>query len=131
MQPEAPQTASVEPDNCIPIISLYAGAGGLDLGFRLEGFDPVIAIDNNQAAVDSYNLNDPNHVAQLGDLSQLTDEQIVRLVSEAAGERITRGLIGGPPCQGVSSSNVHKKRHDKRKKALLRYARIVKVLTAV
>jgi DNA (cytosine-5)-methyltransferase 1 len=131
MQPEAPQTASVEPDNCIPIISLYAGAGGLDLGFRLEGFDPIIAIDNNQAAVDSYNLNDPNHVAQFGDLSQLTDEQIVGLVCKAAGERIPRGLIGGPPCQGVSSSNVHKKRHDKRKKTLLRYARIVKALTAV
>lgn len=131
MQPETPQTASVEPDDRIAIISIYAGAGGLDLGFRLEGFDPIIAIDNNQAAVDSYNLNDSNHVAQLGDLSRLTDDQIVNLVREAAGERIPRGVIGGPPCQGVSSSNVHKKRHDKRKKALLRYARIVKVLTRV
>jgi len=131
MQQEAPQTASVEPDDRIAIVSLYAGAGGLDLGFRLEGFDPIIAIDNNQAAVDSYNLNDSNHVAQLGDLSRLTPEQIVRLISEAAGERIPRGVIGGPPCQGVSSSNVHKKRHDKRKKALLRFAQIVKLLNTV
>lgn len=129
MQTEAPQTASVEPDNHIPIISLYAGAGGLDLGFRLEGFDPVIAIDNNQAAVDSYNLNDLDHVAQLGDLSKLNDEQIVELVRGACNGRVPRGVIGGPPCQGVSYSNVHKKRHDKRKKALLRYARIVKALT--
>jgi DNA (cytosine-5)-methyltransferase 1 len=130
MQPEAPQTASVEPDDHIPIISLYAGAGGLDLGFRLEGFDPVIAIDNNQAAVDSYNLNDPNCVAQLGDLSKLNDEQIIELIREACNGRVPRGVIGGPPCQGVSSSNVHKQRHDKRKKALLRYARIVKALAA-
>lgn len=131
MQPEAPQTASVEPDNRISIISLYAGAGGLDLGFRLEGFDPVIAIDNNQAAVDSYNLNDPDCVAQLGDLSKLNDKQIIELVREACNGRVPRGVIGGPPCQGVSSSNVHKQRHDKRKKALLRYARIVKALTTV
>lgn len=128
MEPEAPQTASVEPNDRIAIISLYAGAGGLDVGFRIEGFDPVIAIDNNQAAVDSYNLNDPNHTAQLGDLSKLTDEQIVTIVRDSCGECIPRGVIGGPPCQGVSLSNVHKKDHDKRKKALLRYARIVKAL---
>ncbi|HKO35763.1 MAG TPA: DNA (cytosine-5-)-methyltransferase [Pyrinomonadaceae bacterium] len=131
MESEAPQSASVEPNNRIAIISLYAGAGGLDLGFRLEGFDAVIAIDNNQAAVDSYNLNDPNHVAQVGDLSKLKDEEIIALIRKACGERIPRGVIGGPPCQGVSSSNVHKKGHDKRKKALLRYARIVKALTDV
>src|ERR1044072_3830641 len=120
MQPEAPQTASVEPDNCIPIISLYAGAGGLDLGFRLEGFDPVIAIDNNQAAVDSYNLNDPDHVAQVADLSKPNDQKLIELIREACNGRVPRGVIGGPPCQGVSSSNGHKQRHDKRKKALLR-----------
>lgn len=129
MEPEAPQTASAEPDNRIAIISLYAGAGGLDLGFRLEDFDPVIAIDNNQAAVDSYNLNDPNHVAQLGDLSKLKDEEIIARIREVCGDRIPRGVIGGPPCQGVSAGNVHKKDHDKRKKALFRYARIVKALT--
>jgi len=131
MESEAPQSASVEPNDRIAIISLYAGAGGLDLGFHLEGFDAVIAIDNNQAAVDSYNLNDPKHVAQVGDLSKLKDEEIIALVRNACGERIPRGVIGGPPCQGVSSSNVHKKDHDKRKKALLRYARIVKALTDV
>jgi DNA (cytosine-5)-methyltransferase 1 len=129
LQTESPPTASLEPENRIAIISLYAGAGGLDLGFRLEDFDPVIAIDNNQAAVDSYNLNDPKHVAQVGDLSKLSDEEIVKLIRKACGNRIPRGVIGGPPCQGVSSSNVHKKDNDKRKKALLRYAQIVKALT--
>jgi DNA (cytosine-5)-methyltransferase 1 len=129
LEPKTPQTAPIEPGDRVAIISLYAGAGGLDLGFRLEGFDPVIAIDNNQAAVDSYNLNDPNHVARVGDLSKLSDEKIVKLIRVACEDRLPRGVIGGPPCQGVSSSNVHKKDHDKRKKALLRYARIVKALT--
>src|ERR1700731_2338252 len=130
MEPEAPQTASAEPGNRISIISLYAGGGGLDCGFRLQGFDPVIAIDINQAAVDSYNLNDARRVGQVGDLSRLTDEQIVALVREASGERTPRGAIGGPPCQGVSTSNVHSTHYDPRKRSLLRYARIISALNA-
>lgn len=128
MTTEAPQTASLEPDCTIPIVSLFAGAGGLDLGFRLQGFFPVIAIDDNQGAVNSYNLNDPRGVAQPGDLARLTDEQIVALVRDASAGLSPRGVIGGPPCQGVSTSNVHGKHRDPRKSLLLRYARIVKAL---
>ena len=130
MEPEAPQTASREPDPDVPIVSLFAGAGGLDAGFRLEGFRSVIAIDLNRAAVDSYNLNDSTGVAHQGNLARLSDEQIVSLVREASGERVPRGVIGGPPCQGVSASNVHSNHQDPRKKLLLRYARIVKALNA-
>lgn len=129
MELEAPQTASVEPDHDIPIVSLFAGAGGMDLGFRGQGFLPIVAIDVNQAAVDSYNLNDSRGIAKKGDLRELSDEQIISLVRQSAGERIPRGVIGGPPCQGVSTSNVYRKRHDPRKKLLIRYARIVQALT--
>ena len=36
-------------------ISLFSGAGGLDLGFEQTGFKPVIAYDNKRAAIKTYN----------------------------------------------------------------------------
>src|SRR5262245_5285148 len=112
----------------IPIVSIFAGAGGLDDGFRQQGFIPVVALDINQAAVDSYNLNDSRKVGRQGDLAKLSDDEIVKLVRTAANGQSPRGVIGGPPCQGVSSSNVHSTHQDRRKRLLLRYARIVKAL---
>jgi site-specific DNA-cytosine methylase len=38
-----------------PLISLLAGAGGLDMGFEQEGFAPVLAFDMDAACVDTYN----------------------------------------------------------------------------
>lgn len=116
------------PPELIPIISIFSGPGGMDLGFRQENFLPVIAIDVNQAAVDTYNHNDDRGVAQQGDLANLSDAEIVALVRAASPDTIPRGVIGGPPCQSVSASNVHHKRNDPRKKLLLRYAQIVKAL---
>jgi site-specific DNA-cytosine methylase len=43
----------------IPVVSLFSGSGGLDLGFRQQGFVPVLALDSKQVAVDTYNLNHP------------------------------------------------------------------------
>jgi DNA (cytosine-5)-methyltransferase 1 len=100
----------------------------MDLGFRKENFLPVIAIDVNQAAVDTYNQNDPRGVARQGDLARLTDAEIVALVREASPDAPPRGAVGGPPCQSVSRGNRNNKRNDPRKRLLLRYARIIKAL---
>lgn len=75
-------------------MSVYSGCGGMDYGFWLAGMEPVYALDSNQDAVDSYNVNFP-HEAYCGD------------VEDAIGD-MTPGMadvvIGGPPCQGFSVS---------------------------
>ena len=38
-------------------VSLFCGAGGLDLGFASEGFDLVYACDNDPAAIETYKRN--------------------------------------------------------------------------
>lgn len=116
------------PSYLIPIVSIFCGPGGMDLGFREENFLPVVAVDINQAAVDTYNHNDPRGIARQGNLAKLNDAEIVALVREASPDVPPRGVIGGPPCQSVSVSNVHNKRNDPRKRLLLRYAKIVKAL---
>lgn len=72
-------------------ISLYSGAGGLDLGFARSGFDVRWAIDSDPFAVETYNANlEPRAVC--GDVLR---------VDPPAALRPTL-VIGGPPCQGFS-----------------------------
>ena len=112
----------------IPVISLFSGPGGMDLGFRKQGFLPIVAIDVSQSAVETYNWNAKRRIAQQQDLSKLSDGDIVRLIRDAAQGIKPCGVIGGPPCQSFSLSNVHKKRNDPRRKLPLRYAEILKAL---
>ena len=112
----------------IPVLSLFCGCGAMDLGFRKQGFIPVLAIDSSQSAVDSYNWNVEQPVARVGDLSKMTGDDVVRLVREVAPNISLKGVIGGPPCQSFSVSNVHRKPDDPRKELPLRYAEILKTL---
>ena len=112
----------------VPIVSLFCGPGGMDLGFRREGFTTIFAIDDNQAAVDTYNWNDSRNVALQTDIRVLSDRQIVNIVRKAAAGDSPRGIIGGPPCQSFSLGNVRQKKHDPRSTLGQEYARILKAL---
>jgi DNA (cytosine-5)-methyltransferase 1 len=77
------------------LVSLYSGAGGLDIGFAASGFYPVWANDIDADAVATYNGylgRLLGHEASCGDIRR-----------EALPERGSAAvLIGGPPCQGFS-----------------------------
>lgn len=73
------------------VVSLYSGAGGLDLGFQRAGFGLRWAIDFDRHAVQTYNRNIADH-AICGDV----------LEHEPPGGLRADVLIGGPPCQGFS-----------------------------
>ena len=109
----------------LPILSLFSGAGGLDLGFRYAGFESVLAIDFDQAAVTTYRSNFPDAVVVKEDLSDVEPSIIADLWQEQIGNLGPVGIIGGPPCQGYSSSNVHQTDTDPRRKLLFNYANVV------
>lgn len=71
-------------------VSLFSGAGGLDLGFLNAGFDIIWANDLDRYAVESYRANIGEHI-HLGDINQLIDTIPNHDV-----------LIGGFPCQPFS-----------------------------
>lgn len=82
--------ASVE-SSAYSAISLYSGAGGLDLGFARAEFRVHWAIDSDPLAVETYNANlEPRAVC--GDVLK---------IGPPSGLRPTL-VIGGPPCQGFS-----------------------------
>src|SRR5262245_32082295 len=112
----------------LPVISLFSGAGGMDLGFRRQGFLPILAIDIDEAAVASYNHNDKRVIARTGDLSEINDAGIIEIIRQTSPSISPRGVIGGPPCQSFSVGNVHRNAEDPRRILPLRYAQILKVL---
>ena len=108
-----------------PVISLFSGAGGLDQGFENAGFHPVLAIDINQAAVATYKRNHPDTKVILMDLAEADPTTILDLWEDSAIGLEPVGIIGGPPCQGFSSSNVHQTEKDPRRELLQNYASII------
>ncbi len=114
--------------DAIPIISLFCGAGGLDLGFKQAGFRTILAIDIDPAACQTFTLNlSPCNVFET-DLAEVPLKYIVDRISELRQEDIPVGIIGGPPCQAFSFGNVHKKDDDARSQLPAKYAAHLAVL---
>jgi len=76
----------------VSVVSLYSGAGGLDLGFQRAGFAITWANDIDPSAVETNNKLLGHHVAVAGDLRQ----------QEIPGRGSAVVVVGGPPCQGFS-----------------------------
>jgi DNA (cytosine-5)-methyltransferase 1 len=109
-----------------PVISLFSGAGGMDLGFKGSGFYPAIALDHNEAAVQTYNRNRRGKCGRQFDLSTAISEDVINIV-RALHVRPC-GVIGGPPCQSFSRGNIWKKRKDPRARLGLTYAKLIGAL---
>ena len=112
------------------MLSLFSGAGGFDLGFRQAGFRPKLAVDVDPAAVETYQWNQPDaHVALL-DIAESEPDELVDLWVSISGYEGPVGIIGGPPCQAFSVSNVHQKRIDPRRRLLVHYAKVIQAFTS-
>lgn len=108
------------------LISLFCGAGGLDSGFAKEGFKTLLALDHEQSAVDSFNANHGGQPARKIDLGRYQSKKFLELVAEVAGNDAKPiGLIGGPPCQGVSAGNSNSGPDDPRNSLMGTYLRLV------
>ncbi len=78
------------------VIDLFAGCGGMSLGFEMAGFSIVAAFENWSPAIDIYRENF-NHPIFETDLSKMDN---VKEFKKFAPDMI----IGGPPCQDFSSA---------------------------
>jgi DNA (cytosine-5)-methyltransferase 1 len=81
-------------------VDLFAGAGGMTLGFEQAGFDVLAAveIDPVHCAIHEYNF--PFWTVLCRSVTEITGEEIRRL--SAIGDRDIDVVFGGPPCQGFS-----------------------------
>ena len=80
-------------------IDLFAGCGGLSKGFMDAGFNIIVGVDNDEAALRTFAANHNGAKALKADLSkQETFDEIKRI----AGNKSIDVVIAGPPCQGFS-----------------------------
>lgn len=102
----------------IRTIDLFAGCGGLSLGFASAGFKIVGAVDNWEPAVKTYRRNFTDH-----DIFDLDLSDVEKSVSELSKLRPDI-IVGGPPCQDYSHAG---KRDETRGRADLTvsYAKII------
>jgi len=96
------------------VVSLFSGAGGLDLGFILAGHSIVWANDLYGDAVDTYKKNIGNHIV-LGDIKTIPSDMIPDCDI----------VIGGFPCQGFSVANVKRHTSDSRNALYKELLRVV------
>lgn len=86
------------------VLSLYTGAGGLDLGLEAAGFDAALCVEMDEDCRKTLASNRPNwRLSEPGDVHALTPEQAMGQANLRPGE-VTL-LAGGPPCQPFSKSS--------------------------
>jgi len=83
------------------VISLYTGAGGLDLGFEAAGFEVAVALELDAEAVTTLRRNRDWPVIDR-DIHEVSSRELLAMGQLDVGD--ADALIGGPPCQPFSKS---------------------------
>jgi DNA (cytosine-5)-methyltransferase 1 len=106
-------------------IDLFAGAGGMSLGFEQAGFDIVAAVEIDPIHCATHEYNFPDTTTICASAIDLTGDEIRRRAK--LGNRDIDVVFGGAPCQGFSLMG---KRvfDDPRNQLVFHYVRIVKEL---
>ena len=97
------------------IISLFAGAGGLDLGFQKAGLGVFWANEYDKQIWETYEKNHLNTVLDRRNIVDIHPDEIPEC----------EGIIGGPPCQSWSEAGTLKGIEDKRGQLFFEFIRIL------
>ena len=97
------------------IISLFSGAGGLDLGLIKSGNSVIWANDIDVNAVETYMENIGSHIT-CADIKEV----------HISGLPIADVVVGGFPCQGFSLANLQRRTDDERNKLYKYFYEVIK-----
>jgi len=98
------------------IISLFSGAGGLDLGFKQAGFKTIWANEYDKDIWETFEKNFTNTVLDRRSISKVPSNEIPE----------TLGLIGGPPCQSWSEAGKLRGIEDDRGQLFFEFIRVLR-----
>ncbi len=108
-------------------IDLFAGAGGLSLGFEQAGFDVVAAVEIDPIHCAVHKFNFPKAEVISRSVVGLTGKEVRQMAGIGRGP--VDCVFGGPPCQGFSLIG-HRMLEDPRNSLVLEFVRLVAELEA-
>lgn len=97
------------------IVSLFSGAGGMDIGFKKAGFDIIWANEYDKTIWETYEKNHETFLDKR-DIRDIKSDEIPEC----------DGVIGGPPCQSWSEAGALKGIKDKRGQLFYEYIRVLR-----
>ena len=98
------------------VISLFSGAGGLDLGFKKVGFKTVWANEFDKTIWDTFSHNFSENILDTRNMKDISSSEIPD----------ADGIIGGPPCQSWSEAGKRLGIEDNRGQLFYEYIRVLK-----
>ena len=81
------------------VIDMFSGCGGLSRGFIDAGFEVLLGVDFDEAALKTFEHNHDGAIAFKGDLFK---KDALQEIVEIVDGRSVDVIVGGPPCQGFS-----------------------------
>ena len=111
-------------DGIRKVISLFSGAGGMDIGFESAGFQIAVAVELDPACCETLRANRPNLPIINKDITKVSGQEILKVAGLKKGEPAL--VIGGPPCQSFSLAGLRKGLDDDRGRLLFEFVRIVR-----
>lgn len=122
------------------VISLFSGAGGLDIGLEQAGYETLVCVDNDQDCRETLKHNRPDwkvfesikyeedgktHERLPGDVRYVQPEELLKLAGKKKGN--VSLVVGGAPCQPFSNIGKKMGKDDEKNGDLfLEFVRIVK-----
>lgn len=107
----------------IPVISLFSGAMGLDIGLEMAGFEIVVAVECDPKAVETIKLNRPNLTVINKKIEDVTTEEILKAANLRPGGNFL--VSGGPSCQSFSTAGQRRSISDPRGGLFREFLRVV------
>ena len=103
------------------LVSLFSGAGGLDLGFKKAGFKTIWANEYDKSITPTFKKNFPRITLDDRSITSITTQEISQIGK-------VDGVIGGPPCQSWSEAGARRGIKDHRGQLFHDYVRFIKIL---
>lgn len=96
----------------LTVVDIFAGAGGLSLGFEQAGFNVLFAVENDKYSAETYKSNRStlDEAVLCENIENVDFKAQLKKQGKKPGE--VDILIGGPPCQGFSTSNTKNRNMD-------------------
>ena len=115
-------------DHPLPMISLFTGAGGLDLGLERVGFSATVAVEVDKWSQATLDLNrrfyKEREFPLLADITSSSPYEIVEASGLRPGEAVL--VAGGPPCQSFSTAGRRGSFQDPRGTLFANFAEVVR-----